>query len=264
VKAIDGGRVSHYLVRQLKAGSYLPIGEPQGEFVLPDAVPVLPLFVTAGSGITPVMSTLRSYVAEFEQLPDIVHLHYAPHAYDVIFGDELRKLAVHHPRYKLHLIYTRELGDSPGAARPRHFSVAQLEGFCPDWRQREVWAAGPAALLQALETHWSDAGLARQLHIERFRAKLAAIPADAAGGKVSFTRSNVVSQVSGTLNLLRAAEDAGLNPPHGCRMGICHGCDARLLAGCVRDLRTGALHREAGEKIQICVSAAAGDVALEL
>lgn len=42
VKAIDGGRVSQHLVRDLKPGNYLPLGEPQGEFVLPAAVPVQP------------------------------------------------------------------------------------------------------------------------------------------------------------------------------------------------------------------------------
>jgi stearoyl-CoA 9-desaturase NADPH oxidoreductase len=264
VKAIAGGRVSHYLVRQLKAGSYLPIAEPQGDFVLPDAVPVRPLFITAGSGITPVMSMLRSYVAEYEHLPDIVHVHYAPHAYDVIFGDELRALAANHPHYRLQLIYTRELGESESASKQRHFSVAQLEALCPDWREREVWATGPPALLNALEAHWEQAGLARALHVERFRAKLAALPSDASGGRVRFVRSNIEAQAAGSANLLRVAEDAGLNPAHGCRMGICHGCDARLVSGCVRDLRTGASFDEAGEKIQICVSAAAGDVELEL
>ena len=63
VKAIEGGRMSHHLVRNLRKGSYLPIGLPQGEFLLPEARPVRPLFVTAGSGITPVMSMLRNYVA---------------------------------------------------------------------------------------------------------------------------------------------------------------------------------------------------------
>src|SRR5207237_7775124 len=63
VKAAAGGRVSSHLVRNVDPGTYLPLGLPQGDFVLPDAVPVLPLFITAGSGITPVMSMLRSHAA---------------------------------------------------------------------------------------------------------------------------------------------------------------------------------------------------------
>ena len=71
-------------------------------------------------------------------------------------------------------------------------------------------------------------------------------------------------EAGGHAPLLRVAEDAGLNPPHGCRMGICHSCDATLISGCVRDLRTGALCGEPGQKVQICVCAAAGNVELAL
>jgi predicted signal transduction protein with EAL and GGDEF domain len=60
------------------------------------------------------------------------------------------------------------------------------------------------------------------------------------------------------------AEDAGLNPPHGCRMGICHTCNTTLKSGCVRDLRTGQLLNEAGAIVQTCVCAAAGDCELDL
>jgi stearoyl-CoA 9-desaturase NADPH oxidoreductase len=52
--------------------------------------------------------------------------------------------------------------------------------------------------------------------------------------------------------------------PSGCRMGICHSCLTPLLAGQVRDLRTGEIHGEPGQLIQTCVSAAAGPVNLEL
>ncbi|MES3025366.1 MAG: ferredoxin reductase [Pseudomonadota bacterium] len=259
VKAIKGGRVSQHLARRVKVGDYLPLGEPQGEFVLPDSMPVHPLFITAGSGITPVMSMLRSYVMEYEVMPDIAHMHYAPHALDVIFGTELLRLEASQPHYKLHSFYTR------GGGGDAHFSAAQLELSCPDWREREVWACGPASLLDALEAHWEQAGLSRQLHVERFRAKLAAAPvAGVAKGRVLFAKSQVSAASDGSTNLLRVAEDAGLNPAHGCRMGICHGCDTQLLSGCVRDLRTGALITEPGDTVQVCVCTAVGDAELAL
>lgn len=262
VKAIEGGRVSHHLVRSLKPGKYLPIGEPQGEFVLPDAIPVHPLFITAGSGITPVMSMLRNLHTEFRHLPDIAHIHYAPHAYDVIFGKELEQLASTQKHYHLNRVYTREFGDT--RVGDRHFSPQQLEELCPDWREREVWACGPASLLDALEQHWAAAGLERKLHVERFRAKLAEMPSGTSGGLVKFAKSGTEARSDGRVNLLRVAEDAGLNPSHGCRMGICHGCDVVLLGGSVRDVRTGAIHSESGERIQVCVSTAVGDVEVEI
>lgn len=261
VKAIAGGRMSHHLVRQIRVGDYLPIGVPQGDFYLPDANPVQPLFVSAGSGITPIMSMLRSLVAQ-ERLPDTVHLHYAPHAYDVIFGEELRALAAQHPRYRLHRVYTREPGENVG--QKRHFAATTLNEVCPDWRERDVYACGPQGLLDALELHWQTAGLQRQLHTERFRAQVAAAPAEITAGRVRFAASNLEVASDGITNLLRLAEDNGLNPDHGCRMGICHGCDVRLKSGCVRDLRTNALLNEVGAIVQICVCAAAGDAELEV
>ncbi|MBW6186560.1 2Fe-2S iron-sulfur cluster binding domain-containing protein, partial [Pseudomonas aeruginosa] len=51
---------------------------------------------------------------------------------------------------------------------------------------------------------------------------------------------------------------------HGCRQGICASCTCVLLSGCVRDLRSGALCSEPGQSIRLCVSAAHGDLALDL
>lgn len=257
VKAIDGGRVSQHLARRVMVGQYLPLGEPQGEFVLPDAMPVHPLFITAGSGITPVMSMLRAYVGEYEVIPDVVHMHYAPHARAVIFGAELRRLNAGQRHYQLHEFHTQ--GGDP------HFSGEQLERSCPDWREREVWACGPAALLDAVQAHWAQAGLSRRLHLERFHAPVAPIPTDAvSAGKVVFRASQVEAQSDGCTSLLHLAEDAGLNPPHGCRMGICHGCNTILASGCVRDTRTGRLISEPGAVVQVCVCTAVGDAELAL
>lgn len=289
VKAIPEGRASHYLVRKLKKGEYLPIGDPQGDFVIPDAIPVHPLFITAGSGITPIMSMLRNYSQEFRVLPDIQHIHYAPHAYDVIFGKELENLNQNQKNYNLHRIYTREFrsgeeniqgaeretdkqkSDSPKSqgthshSKNFHFHAEQLETLCPDWREREVWACGPGSLLDAVEEHWKKAGLSRNLHTERFRAKLIDTPSDKiSAGQVKFSKSNVDTNSDGITNILRVAEDAGLNPKHGCRMGICHGCDCKLVSGSVRDLRTGVVTNEPGETIQICVSASIGNVEVEI
>lgn len=261
VKVIDGGRISRHIVRNLKVGDFIPVGLPQGEFYLPDASPIQPLFITAGSGITPAMSMIRSLIAQ-ERLPDTVHIHYAPHEFDVIFGKELLKMNAEQKFYHLHEVHTQKYGEEQ---RERsHFTMEQLERFCPDWRERDCYACGPAPLLAALEATWEAAGLSRRLHIERFRAELAVIPTDAIGGKVTFANSGVSVDADCETNLLRIAEDAGLNPPHGCRMGICHTCNTTLKSGCVRDMRTGKILNEVGAVVQTCVCAAAGDCELDL
>ncbi|MGH8504488.1 MAG: flavin reductase family protein, partial [Stenotrophobium sp.] len=218
-------------------------------------------FITAGSGITPAISMLRSLIAQ-ERLADTVHIHYSPHEFDVIFGKELQEMARKHPRYHLQQIHTHEYGELKQTKG--YFSAEQLQRLCPDWREREVYACGPQPLLTALEQHYEQAGLSRHLHIERFRAELAPIPTEAVGGKVRFAKSGVEANADARTNLLRVAEDAGMNPPHGCRMGICHTCNTRLLSGCVRDLRTGKLLNEVGSIVQTCICATAGDCELDL
>lgn len=260
VKAMGQGGVSEHLVRHAKVGDVLTLSPPHGDFMLPRPAPRQMLFISAGSGITPLMAMLRRMAAR-TQLGDVVHLHYAADAQDVIFRDELSALQARHPGYHLHRIYTRQSG---GMAGERHFSAAQLARLCPDWAQRPVWACGPETLLARLDTHWADAGLSAQFQAERFHAQLATPPATAHGGAVVFQRSGVNTTADGTTPLLLVAEGAGLQPPHGCRMGICHGCDAVLLSGCVRDLRNNHIYNTPGQRVQPCVCAAAGDATLDL
>jgi ferredoxin-NADP reductase len=259
VKAVAGGKMSGHLHRGAKPGDYVTLALPQGDFVLPEGAPVKPLFLTAGSGITPVMSMLRS-LAERGAMPDIVHVHYAPHTRDVIFGAELARLAAEIPRYRFRLVTTRDAGD----AATTRFGRPQLDALVPDWQSREAWACGPQALLGTIESTFAAANRASKLHVERFRPNLAPPDPNASGGRVRFGLSRADVEANGQTSLLQVAENAGVNAPHGCRMGICHSCDTTLVSGCVRDLRTGQRIDEPGARVQVCVCAAAGDVEIAL
>jgi len=204
------------------------------------------------------MSMLRS-LERRGSTPDIVHLHYAPRSEDVIFGAELEQMATRQPHYRLQLLYTRERH-----AAARHFGADQLEELCSDWRDRDAYACGPQGLLDTIEAGWKHAGTGRRLSIERFRAAVAKPPEGAGGGCVRFAASQRNCNADAVTSLLSVAESAGLNPPSGCRMGICHSCTTTMLSGCVRDLRTNQLINEAGSSVQLCVCAAAGDVELAL
>lgn len=261
------GRVSNALVRSAAVGDYVSIGLPDGDFVLPERVPAKLAFITGGSGITPIASMLRSLAARGESR-DIVHVHYAKHADDVIFGGELYALAAAHATYRLVVVHTREGGCVPPdvarvVADGRRFSAERLDALIPDWRSRETWACGPQSLLDAIASCYAGHA-APALHVERFTAAFAPAPPDAEGGTVHFATTKLVRKADGRTPLLRVAEDAGVNAPHGCRMGICHTCDATLLKGCVRDLRTGERIAQEGARVQVCVCAAAGDVELAL
>lgn len=261
VKHVPGGRVSEHLVRRIARGEYVALGTPQGDFVLPDASRPRLLLLTAGSGVTPIRAMLQDLAAR-ARLVDVVHLHWAPRASDVIFARGLQALVAGHPGYRLHVLTTRD--DAAAGANAAHFSQALLEQHCPDWRERDSFVCGPRGLLDATTAHWTANDVAERLRIERFQPVLAPSAADAAGGRVCLRRSGVTIDARAGQSLLHAAEAAGLAPAHGCRMGICHTCTVTLRSGRVRDLRDGRVTEEPGARVQICVSAAAGECEVEL
>src|SRR3712207_5653819 len=109
IKNVDEGTVSPYLVRRGRPGSIVSLGGVEGDFVLPDPLPEKMLFISAGSGITPIMSMLRSLHHQ-DALDDVMLLHSARTREEVIFGDELRELADKHEGFKLHEQHTKEDG----------------------------------------------------------------------------------------------------------------------------------------------------------
>ena len=92
VKAMPEGFLSTHLVGGVAPGTIVRLAAPQGNFVMPDPAPAKVLFITGGSGITPVMSMLRT-LARRDQITDVVHLHSAPTESDVMFAAELAELA---------------------------------------------------------------------------------------------------------------------------------------------------------------------------
>ena len=247
VKAMPEGFLSSHLVNGLTPGTVVRLAAPQGEFVLPQPLPDKILFVTAGSGITPIISMLRT-MAHRHQRTDIRLIHSTPTPADLLFGDELARLHADGV-IDLHIQYTR----TDGKVTPD-----SLTALCPDWTQRQTWACGPGAFLDMVSGVFAD-GHADLLHIERFALERGVV--GAVGGTVTFGRSGRTQDVDGATTLLEAGESAGVLMPFGCRMGICQSCVVMLDRGCVRDLRSGVEHVE-GERIQTCVSAAAGDCTL--
>jgi ferredoxin-NADP reductase len=255
------GNVSRALVRNTRPGDVLFLAPPQGDFVLPERPRPL-LMLTAGSGITPVMSMIRTLVPHRPD-SDVVLVHSTRTPGDSIFRDELEKLAGTFSNLRVTQWYTGERG------RLDFSSTADLDGLCADWRLRSAYACGPEEFLNEAEELWAAEAAAPatplpagSLTIERFRTSLAGGEGQA-GGLVTFEVSDREVTGDGDKPLLEVGEDAGVLLPSGCRMGICHSCLIPLRSGHVRDLRTGEIQGEPGQLIQTCVSAAAGPVNLE-
>src|SRR5213082_3974228 len=128
-KKVDEGKVSPYLVGEAKPGTIVSLSKIEGSFVLPDPPPEKLLFISAGSGVTPIMSMLR-HLEHSDQLNDTVLLHSARHIDDGI---------------RLHEQLTREHG---------RMGPNDLEQLCPDWREREAYISGPNEMLDAFTEHF--------------------------------------------------------------------------------------------------------------
>jgi ferredoxin-NADP reductase len=259
VKAVPDGKVSNHLVHRARVGTLVHLEQAAGEFVLPPDGGKF-LFVTAGSGITPVIGMLRNLFPVADsgvvRLPrseafDIVVVHVAPSEPHSIFLTNLRELD-EGGLIELVARYDDEHGV---------LDVADLADLVPDLHERATFACGPAGLLDALEAHHTERGL--QLLTEQFRvATLVA----GEGGTVSFTQNGTTIEADGSRPILDEAEDAGVLMPSGCRMGICYGCVLPMREGAVRDLRTGEITTAVegdGVKIQTCISAAAGSCLID-
>jgi ferredoxin-NADP reductase len=245
----EGGLVSTYLCDHARPGMVVGLDSVGGDFTLPKTAPRRILFVSGGSGITPVMSMLRTLRADgFDG--EIAFVHYARSAADACYADELATM----PDVRVLHGYTRDgAGDLRGYFDADHLATA-MPGHGTD---PAVFVCGPPALVDAVRAYCPDATA------ESFVPPTFNVPTETAGGRISFTDSGVGVTDDGR-PLLQQAEDAGLSPESGCRMGICHSCTRRKTRGAVRNLITGAVSTADEEDVQICVSAPVGDVEIAL
>ena len=243
----DGGLVSNYLCEHARPGMVVGLDSVGGDFVLPAVRPRRILFVSGGSGITPVMSMLRTIRAEGSDR-EVAFIHYARSAQEACYRDELA--AMHGVRILQGYTRSTEGSDLDGRFGPEHLAAAMPE---PD----AVFVCGPPALVEAVRGHCVN------VRSESFVPPVFDVSAEASGGSVSFVDSGVNVTGDGR-PLLEQAETAGLTPESGCRMGICHSCTRRKTRGAVKNLITGAVSSAEEEDVQICVSVPVGDVDIAL
>jgi ferredoxin-NADP reductase len=259
VKAHPEGLVSNFLVERARTGMVVGLEQAGGDFHLPDIRPQRILLISGGSGITPVMSMLRTLCAEGHSGP-VTFLHFAPDPERAIYREELDRLAVEHPNVRLVRSYTR----APGAGEADgHFAPAALAELEPGYADAETFACGPPALLDTVRETWAGEDIEARLHVESFVPPTLAPPSGVAEGSIHFSGSDLRLDNTGA-SVLEQAEAAGLTPETGCRMGICHTCTCRKTAGTVKNLSTGEVSSGEDEEIQICVSAPVGDVVIDL
>jgi ferredoxin-NADP reductase len=252
-KLVEEGTVTPWLVREAKPGTIVRLGGVEGTFKMPEQPPEKILFISAGSGITPIMSMVRD-LDRREEIHDVVHLHSARTEEGIIFGRTLRDIDERNDGFRLHVQLTGEQG---------RITPEDLDELCADWREREIYMSGPGEMLDAFEAYVDEHGDCERLHMERFQPVIGG-DGEGEGGTIKFLKSDAEAESDGSRPILVAGEEAGLELPFGCRMGICHTCVGKLCSGKIRDLRTGEVSEAQGEVIRTCIHAPEGPVEIEL
>ena len=259
IRAHDEGHVSKFLVNEARPGQMLHLSQADGDFTLPVS-PATPgpdplLMISGGSGITPVMSQIRTLLRDGydgRAHRRVTFLHFARSPEDQIFAAELAEIAEADNDIDVHLRYGEQT-----------FSEFELRRLVPDYQNTDTWACGPGGLIELVNEAFGDSA---RLRVEFFKPPTQAVGELATGsatGDVSFTRAGATAANTGA-PLLEQAEALGLAPEFGCRMGICFTCVKTKTEGTVRNVLTGEESSLPDEQVRICVSAPVGDCSVDL
>ena len=254
IRLLPGGVFSGWAAEYLQPGQDLQVLPPQGRFtVAPDPQARRHvLLIAAGSGITPMLSLIRTLLAREPQTRCTL-LYGNRRLATTMFREELQDLKDRHlDRFTLHHVFSREAQDAPlfngrlDAARVTQF----LQALVPAGSVDEAFVCGPAGMLDDVVTALTVAGLdADRIHVERFGDVNAATAhhveaGDADHANVTLVIDGLERAVEFRLtdpSILDAARRCGLDVPYACKAGVCSTCKGKLLDGQVRMDRNFAL-----------------------
>lgn len=275
VKRVPGGPVSNWLHDNLRAGDRLLASGPAGNFTPVSRPSARVLYLSAGSGVTPLASMIRASTDLFADM-DIVFIHSARTPKDIVFRDELALLAA--SRTNVRVINICEgLGDEPDwQGRIGRLDLELLQARVPDFLQREVFTCGPQGYMSAVQNLLQSAGFdMTHFHNESFDISAAEseplieIPATAAGQgtfTVKLARSGKTFSMTAGQTVLSAAKKAGAVVPSSCSQGGCGTCKTALLEGTVEMNHNGGIRqREIDRGLRLlCCSRPTSDLVIDL
>lgn len=227
----------------LQVGQIVRLSQAQGEFA-PRSNEGKLLLLSAGSGVTPMMSLLQATVNENSNR-DVVIVHCGRTDADLVFANELQTVATQTSNVRVHLHATENKG---------RVDAQLISQLVPDWNERETLLCGPDGFMQTVEAMFAEAGRSEFLQSESFGRRAAPIDPDAAEYVITRGDTEQVFTVLAGQNLLDGAEAAGLQPKFGCRRGICRTCQCLKRSGTVTNVLTGQVSGPGEELIQLCIS----------
>lgn len=273
VKRVPGGPVSNWLHDHLQVGSRLLAAGPAGIFTPVGHPQRKLLYLSAGSGVTPLMAMTRA-AFDLGGDPDLAFVHSARTPQDIIFRAELAQLQAARRHLKVFAICEASGAETDWQGPLGRLDLALLERLVPDFREREVFTCGPQGYMDAVQRTLREGGFdLSHYHQESFAIGSPTAPVDAAPatvGETLFTvtlaRSGKVFKMAGDQTVLSAAKRAGAIVPSSCGQGLCGTCKTALLEGQVEMQHAGGIRqREIDRGLRLlCCSKPTSDLVLDL
>ena len=281
-KLLEDGTVTNWMHENLKVGDCIDALNIGGSFGIAfDQPRDKVLFVSGGSGITPMLSMLR-YLIDLSIEVDIVYLHNAQTSSDLIAKDELEFYEQHQENFRRHFVCDN--ADQDWLGETGFLNLEMLKKLVPDFSEREIYCCGPKTYMDNVQNILNGVGFDMlHYHQESFDIESSTAQQNMAESSkfVDHNKvdSNEVIEYNITLDksgervscgsntsLLVAIQKAGVVAPFACSMGMCGTCRTKMIEGKVdMDAQGGLLksHEEEGY-ILICCSYPESDLVIEL
>lgn len=283
VKRVPGGKVSNWLHDTLRPGDSVRVLGPAGEFTCARHAARKYLFLSAGSGITPLMSMSRSH-HELSEDRDIVFVHSARTPDDIIFARELELIAANQQHFRTSFVCERVGQRTTWPGITGFLTLPLLRLIAPDFMEREIFTCGPAPYMKAVRDMLAEAGFERShYHEESF--SFDALPAaeqaaalegagEAAGEaqadgattfSVTFAKMRRDIECGGHEHVLDAAKRAGVRLPASCTQGMCGTCKVKLVSGQVDMRHNGGIRQREIDQgmVLLCCSKPLSDLVVD-
>ncbi len=267
---------TRWMLDNLKPGSRIRALGPAGLFTNAASKADKFLFISAGSGITPMMSMTTCMWDEGDHL-DIVLVNCARRPSEIIFRQRLEHMASRVEGLDLKFVVEEPDPYRPWTGYEGTFNQLMLGLMAPDYLEREVYCCGPEPFMHAVRNALAGLGFDMDnYHQESFHAPIAnldeqpdlddVVPDDDTSASIIFESSGVTAKVAETETVLSAARANGLNIPSGCTFGVCGTCKVKKLSGEVHMVHNGGISEddiEAGY-ILACCSNPIGTVSVDI
>ncbi|AVA21337.1 hybrid-cluster NAD(P)-dependent oxidoreductase [Rhizobium sp. NXC24] len=279
VKAQVDSVGTRWMFENLLPGSLVKAIGPAGNFTLERCQRPKLLFLSAGSGITPMMSMLR-WLSDVATDADVAFVHCARSPEEIIFREELASASRILPGLVLGLVVGRGASDWEGLTG--RLDIAKLESLVPDYLEREIFCCGPEAFMENAEAMVAQRGFAMaHFHQEAFtfashgnvtlptkkREPEFPKPEGSADSshRLCFRSSGVEDVVRADETVLNVAHRNGVSIPSVCGMGLCGTCRVKKISGHVEMEHNGGITEDEIEDgyILACCSKPLSNIEIE-